>query len=81
MAKTLAIELAPIRVNVVSPGVTNTPLYNGFINKETMLQDIVNGLPLKRLADPFEIANAVLFTTLNKNLTGAIIDIDGGESL
>lgn len=81
MAKTLAVELAPIRVNVVSPGVTDTPLYDVFANKDAMLKDMANDLPLKRLAVPSEIADAILFTTLNHNLTGAIIDIDGGASL
>ena len=81
MGKTLAVELAPIRVNVVSPGITDTPLYNEFANKNKMLQDMASALPLKRIAQPAEIANAILFATLSKNVTGAVIDIDGGASL
>lgn len=81
MVKTLAVELAPLRINAVSPGVTNTPLYDNFENKDQMLQKIANATPLQRIADPIEIAEAILLVVKNKNMTGTIIDCDSGASL
>jgi NAD(P)-dependent dehydrogenase (short-subunit alcohol dehydrogenase family) len=81
ITKTLAIELAPVRVNAISPGATLTPLYDQFENKEQLLIDMANNTPLKRIAEPNEIADAIVFVTLNKNITGSIIDIDGGSNL
>ncbi len=81
IVKTLAVELAPIRINAISPYATYTPLYDQFENKEQMFIDMANAIPLKRIASPDEIADAVIFATLNKNVTGSIIDIDGGSSL
>ena len=81
IAKTLAVEIAPIRINAVAPGITNTPLFDAFDNKEQMINDFANGTPLKRVAQPKEIAEAISFVTLNKNMTGAIINIDGGAVL
>jgi len=81
MSKTLAVELSPIRVNAVSPGITRTALYDQFDNKEQMLLEIANSTPLKRIANPDEIADAIMFVTLNNNVTGSIINIDGGATL
>lgn len=81
MVKTLALEIVPVRINVVSPGVTNTPLYDVFENKTEMLSEMANNVPLKRVATSEEIAEAIMLVLSNKNMTGAIIDCDGGATL
>lgn len=67
-----------IRVNVVSPGVTDTEML--FHENEEMLQSILPGVMLGRFGDPEEIANAVLFlaSDLSSYITGEEIRVDGG---
>lgn len=87
--KTLAVELAgrSIRVNSVSPGPINTPIYSKMGMPEDALQEFANGimqkLPLKRFGQPEEIANAVLFlaTPESSFMTGADILVDGGAAV
>jgi NAD(P)-dependent dehydrogenase (short-subunit alcohol dehydrogenase family) len=81
IVRLLAKEIAPIRINAISPGPTNTALYDKFPNKETIMRDMKENNPLKRIAEPDEIAEAIAFVIHNKNMTGAIIDIDGGDGL
>jgi len=81
LTKTLAIELAPhnIMVNSVAPGFTLTEL-TANTNTEEELTKITDLIPIKRMAQPVEIANLVLFLSseLNSYLTGQNIVIDGG---
>ena len=81
IVRLLAKEIAPIRINAISPGPTNTALYDKFPNKESIMSDMKENNPLKRIAEPDEIAEAIAFVIHNQNITGAIIDIDGGEGL
>ena len=81
MTKTLSIELAQhnILVNSVAPGFTKTDLTESTNSLEEL--DKINLLiPMKRLAEPIEIANLVLFlcSNLNTYITGQNIVIDGG---
>mgnify|MGYP000974058946 FL=1 len=81
LTKTLAVELAPhgILVNAVAPGFTMTELTKKTNSKEE-IEDLKNAIPIKRLAEPIEIARLVLFITseMNTYLTGQNIIIDGG---
>ena len=81
LTKTLAVELAPhgILVNAVAPGFTMTELTKKTNSKEE-IEDLKNTIPIKRLAEPIEIARVVLFITseMNTYLTGQNIIIDGG---
>lgn len=79
LVESLAVELAPLRINAISPGLTDTPLY-GDTPYET-LQDWANATPLKRLAAPNEIAEVIHFVTLHPQMTGAVIAVDGGARL
>src|SRR5690606_204368 len=58
LTESLAVEIAPIRINVVSPGVTDTPLYG---EDRSGLLEFVQRDPLKRVATPQEIAEAIYF--------------------
>ena len=81
LTKTLAVELAPhgVLVNAVAPGFTMTELTKSTNTKEE-IEDLKKTIPMKRLAEPIEIARLVLFMTsdINTYLTGQNIVIDGG---
>jgi len=80
MAQTLAKELAPLRVNVVSPGLVDTPAYDGMsaAAKAAMFEDAASRLPVGRTGLPSDIASAILFLIDNTFTTGALLDVDGG---
>jgi 3-oxoacyl-[acyl-carrier protein] reductase len=84
MTKTLAVELAKynILVNTVSPGFTNTELTNNILSTSAK-NELIDKVPLNRMAEPNEIANTVLFLSsdLNTYITGQNIIIDGGFSI
>ncbi|CAK6500160.1 putative oxidoreductase (plasmid) [Pantoea sp. Nvir] len=79
-AKVLAKELAPLRVNVVSPGLTDTEAYAGMDPKarEKMLQTAAENLPVKAYGRAQDIAKGYLFLLDNPFVTGTVIDIEGG---
>lgn len=80
VAKVLARELAPLRVNVVSPGLTDSEAYAGMAEDErlAMLQRAANNLPVGRVGRPQDLAQGYLLAIDNPFMTGAVIDIDGG---
>jgi NAD(P)-dependent dehydrogenase (short-subunit alcohol dehydrogenase family) len=75
LAESLAVELAPIRINVVSPGVTDTSLYG---KDRGNLSDWVQADPLKRVATSEEVAQVIYFVSKHPHMTGAIVACDGG---
>lgn len=79
----LAKELAPRRVNVISPGVVDTALWGeaGGEARTAFLAKISAGLPVGRVAQPPELAQAYLFAMTNGFANGAVIDVDGGGLL
>ena len=79
-ARQLAKELAPRRVNVVSPGVVDTELWSG-ATRETTLARIGAGLPVGRVGLPHELAQAYVLAMTNGFMTGSVIDVDGGGLL
>lgn len=83
LGRALALELAPVRVNVVSPGFVDTPVYAGMPQqqREAFLQSIADKLPVKRIGQPEDIAATVLYLLENGYTTGTVIDVDGGGLL
>jgi NAD(P)-dependent dehydrogenase (short-subunit alcohol dehydrogenase family) len=79
----LAKELAPRRVNVVSPGVADTALWGEpeSEKRRSFLAAVSSKLPVGRVARPREIAEAYLFAMTNDFANGAVLDIDGGGLL
>jgi NAD(P)-dependent dehydrogenase (short-subunit alcohol dehydrogenase family) len=79
-ARQLARELAPIRVNTISPGLTHTRTYDHYTEAErkVFFERVTGNMPLGRPAEPDEIADAYLFALTADYLTGTVIDIDGG---
>ena len=84
MTKTMAIELAKhnILANTVSPGFTDTELTSKILS-DTDKENLINQVPIKRMAKPSEIANTVAFlcSDLNSYITGQNIIIDGGFTI
>jgi|NOAtaT_6_FD_contig_41_7343238_length_2114_multi_6_in_0_out_0_2 NAD(P)-dependent dehydrogenase (short-subunit alcohol dehydrogenase family) len=80
MAHTLSKELAPIRVNVVSPGMTETPAYDGIpeAQRREMFRSTAAQLPVGRIGQPEDIALGALMLMQNPFATGVILDLDGG---
>ncbi len=86
LAKGAAIEWAPrnIRVNVVAPGLTATPIIESSFQRrsdpEAYRRERESQIPLKRLATPEEVADAVLFLASSESsyITGAVLPVDGG---
>lgn len=79
MTKSLARELGPIgiRVNAVAPGVTNTDMVKALSSE--MIQPIINTIPLRRVGEPEEVAQAFLFlaSDMASYISGAILEVDG----
>ena len=80
MAQTLAKELAPLRVNVVSPGMIDTPVFDGMSagQRQAMFDHAAAAVSAKRIGRAAEIADAVMFLIENGFTTGALLDVDGG---
>jgi|TARA_B100000795_G_scaffold96409_1_gene70746 NAD(P)-dependent dehydrogenase (short-subunit alcohol dehydrogenase family) len=82
-AKSLAAESAPsIRVNVIAPSLTNTPLADKFLNNDIKKEKVGNRHPLKRPGNPEDIANSTAFLLSDESswVTGQILGVDGGMS-
>jgi NAD(P)-dependent dehydrogenase (short-subunit alcohol dehydrogenase family) len=76
----LALELAPVRVNVVTPGLIDTPLLHTAYGAErdTMVTTRAGLLPGKRIGTADEVAAVMLMLMTNAYITGAVLHIDGG---
>lgn len=78
----LAAELAPVRVNVVSPGVIDTPWWNPLgENRDGFMEQQAAATPVGRVGQPQDIADAVLFLAGNSFTTGVVLDVNGGATL
>jgi NAD(P)-dependent dehydrogenase (short-subunit alcohol dehydrogenase family) len=83
LARGLALELAPVRVNTVSPGLTMTPLWDRLEPsvRAKMFKDKAAQLPTGRTGQAEDIASAILFLAANPFTTGTTLLIDGGDAL
>jgi NAD(P)-dependent dehydrogenase (short-subunit alcohol dehydrogenase family) len=82
MTQSFAKECAPwkIRVNAVLPGATNTKFASALVKNEELLKQLLERIPMGRIAEPEEIAPAVLFLSSDaaSYITGATLTVDGG---
>jgi NAD(P)-dependent dehydrogenase (short-subunit alcohol dehydrogenase family) len=83
LSRALAVELAPIRVNIVSPGVVRTPLWAGMAeaDRQALYQQIEERLLVGHVGEPEEIAEAYLYLMRQSYGTGQVIVVDGGGTL
>ncbi len=82
LTKNLAVEWASdsIRVNAVAPWYTRTPLAEGVLSNPEYLEEVLSRTPLKRIAEPEEVASAIAFLLLPaaSYITGQCLSVDGG---
>jgi NAD(P)-dependent dehydrogenase (short-subunit alcohol dehydrogenase family) len=80
MGRSLAVELAPLRVNVVVGGVIDTPLWDALPDdaRQAMFEDSAKGTPVGRIGQPADVASTVLHALDNTFLSGAVLHVDGG---
>uniref|UniRef100_A0A6B0V8M7 (3R)-3-hydroxyacyl-CoA dehydrogenase n=1 Tax=Ixodes ricinus TaxID=34613 RepID=A0A6B0V8M7_IXORI len=82
--KAIAVELATkgIRVNAIQPGLTNTPMIQQYSN-DTILKRLQTMIPMRRIADPLEISETIVFMCSPKTsyMTGSVVDVAGGTML
>jgi len=83
LARGLALELAPVRVNAVSPGMTATPLWDGLdpSRRAAMYEKAANHLPAGRVGQGEDMANAILFLMSTPFATGSTVRVDGGGAI
>jgi NAD(P)-dependent dehydrogenase (short-subunit alcohol dehydrogenase family) len=83
LTRALAVELAPIRVNAVSPGVVRTNLWQSMsaAEREQMYESVGKSLPVGRVGEPHDIAQAYVFLMQEGFGTGQILVVDGGTVL
>jgi NAD(P)-dependent dehydrogenase (short-subunit alcohol dehydrogenase family) len=83
MVPVLAVELAPIRVNAVSPGVVDTAWWD-FLDADTKARTFAGFAaitPVRRVGKPEDIADAITFLVRNTFTTGVVLRVDGGARL
>ena len=80
LTRALALEMAPIRVNCVSPGIIDTPIRAAMPEaaRKEMLAKIAAGLPVGRVGEASDVARQIIAFVENGFATGAIVYLDGG---
>lgn len=83
LARGLALELAPVRVNTVSPGLIATPLWSKIDAeaRDRMYEGAAARLPAGRVGQPEDVANAVLYLASTPYATGSAVLVDGGGAI
>lgn len=83
MVRGLSVDLAPTRLNVVSPGIVDTPIYRGMPDeqRQNLYSNIAQQLPVNRVAQPEDIAEAYVYLVKNDFTPGTVILVDGGAHL
>jgi NAD(P)-dependent dehydrogenase (short-subunit alcohol dehydrogenase family) len=83
LTRALAMELAPIRINAIAPGVLRSPLWNGMSgqDREAMYESVAARVPLGRVGEVKDVALAYLYAMTQPYGTGTIIPVDGGTLL
>jgi len=81
LSRTLAVELAPVRVNTISPGLVDTPVWETLVpaaERDALFAETAAKLPAGRIGRPEDVADAVLFLIRNAYTTGTTLFVDGG---
>jgi NAD(P)-dependent dehydrogenase (short-subunit alcohol dehydrogenase family) len=83
LTKTLALELAPVRVNLIAAGFVDTPLSADLLGDQldARREQLRATLPIRRVVGPADIAALAVHIMTNDAVTGATYDIDGGQQL
>jgi len=79
----LALELAPVRVNLIAAGFVDTPLSASLLGDQldARRQELRETLPIRRVVGPTDVAALAVHLMANTAVTGATFDVDGGQQL
>jgi NAD(P)-dependent dehydrogenase (short-subunit alcohol dehydrogenase family) len=83
LTRNLAVELAPVRVNLIAAGFVDTPLSAALLGDQldARREQLRTTLPIRRVVGPADVAALAVHIMINTALTGATYDIDGGQQL
>jgi NAD(P)-dependent dehydrogenase (short-subunit alcohol dehydrogenase family) len=83
LTRSLAVELAPLRVNLVCPGLVKTELWDVMppADRQEKFDQTATMLPARHVGEPFELAEAYLYLMKAGFTTGSVVIADGGQSL
>jgi NAD(P)-dependent dehydrogenase (short-subunit alcohol dehydrogenase family) len=83
LVKNLALEIAPVRVNLIAAGFVDTPLSAAILGDQldARRERLRTTLPIRRVVGPADIAALAVHLMTNTAITGATYDIDGGQQL
>jgi NAD(P)-dependent dehydrogenase (short-subunit alcohol dehydrogenase family) len=83
LTRALALELGPLRVNAIRPGYTDSAMWSflGPAERDDLRRRVAQTMPVGRMGTPEDIADAALFLMANPQVTGAIVEVSGGETL
>jgi NAD(P)-dependent dehydrogenase (short-subunit alcohol dehydrogenase family) len=83
LTRGLAVDLAPIRVNLVCPGAVETPLWDSLpeVARKQLLESAAKALPVRHIADADEVASAYTYFMKQTFSTGEVLVVDGGGVL
>jgi NAD(P)-dependent dehydrogenase (short-subunit alcohol dehydrogenase family) len=83
LAASLALEIAPVRINLIAAGFVDTPLSASLLGEglEERRRELSARLPIGRVVTAYDVAALAVHIMTNTALTGATYDIDGGQQL
>jgi NAD(P)-dependent dehydrogenase (short-subunit alcohol dehydrogenase family) len=83
LTRGLAVDFAPTRVNTVSPGIIDTPLWNRMppADRSALFAQVAATLPARRVGHSEDVAQAIIFLMTNPFATGSILHLEGGAML
>ena len=83
LSRALALELGPLRVNTIRPGYTDSEMWSGRPpgERDRLRQLVAATVPVARMGTPDDIAHAAVFLMTNRQTTGAVLEVSGGEPL
>lgn len=83
MTRNMALDLQPLRVNLVSPGAVDTELWAGMSDeqKKAMFEELEKKTPVGKVGTVEDVTEAFLYLMRDHNITGAMISTSGGHLL
>ena len=83
LARALAVELAPLRVNAISPGIIDTPLFSSMPENErkAFFEQTAKSLPVGRVGTSEDVAQTAIYLMVNSYTTGNTVFVDGGDAV
>jgi NAD(P)-dependent dehydrogenase (short-subunit alcohol dehydrogenase family) len=83
ITRTLAVELAPLRVNAIAPGIVRTELWSGMseAERDEMFAQTAQALPVGRVGEPRDVAQSIAYLLGDGYVSGTVVEINGGGNL